>query len=205
MITAGAWATTLLAPLAGLATPERQVLAWLQPHQPEHFALGRFPVFNLEAPEGRLYGFPVFGVPGFKLGKYHHLEQTVDADQVDRECSPADEAVLRACAERYFPTGCGPTMALKVCLFTNSPDEHFIIDHHPEHQNVVLAAGFSGHGYKFCSVVGEVLADLAQHGRTAHDIALFRLDRFAKEPLDRGARGTPPLRSPSAALLSPRK
>jgi sarcosine oxidase len=67
-------------------------------------------------------------------------------------------------------------MALKVCLFTNSPDEHFIIDQLPD--SLVVAAGFSGHGYKFCSVVGEILADLCTDGSTRHDISLFRLERF---------------------------
>ena len=166
------------------------MLAWFQPRQPALFSPPRFPVFNLAVPEGRYYGFPVFGVPGFKIGRYHHLEETVDPDTVDRTCSPRDEAVLRECAERYFPDGAGPTMALKTCLFTNSPDEHFIIDRHPGHSCVAFAAGFSGHGFKFCSVVGEILADLAVHGQTSHDISLFRLARFAQSqppPAERGA------------------
>jgi sarcosine oxidase len=178
VITAGPWASTLLPGLKTLAVPERQVLAWLQPHRPELFTPERFPVFNLAVDEGRYYGFPVFHVPGFKFGKYHHLEETVNPDTVDRTCGPRDEAVLREFAERYFPDGAGPTMALKTCMFTNSPDEHFIVDRHPEHANVALAAGFSGHGFKFCSVVGEILADLAVAGKTGHDIALFRLGRF---------------------------
>ena len=69
-------------------------------------------------------------------------------------------------------------MALKTCLFEPSPDEHFLIDHHPESAFAVVGAGFSGHGYKFCSVVGEILADLAIDGSTRHDISLFRLNRF---------------------------
>jgi sarcosine oxidase len=179
IVTAGPWAATLLPQLATLARPERQVLAWLQPSRPALFTPERFPVFNLVVPEGRFYGFPIFGIPGFKFGKYHHLEEQVDPDRVDRECHPRDEAVLRAFAERYFPDGAGPTMSLRVCLFTNSPDEHFIVDRHPEHPQVVIAAGFSGHGFKFCSVIGEILADLAGEGPTPHDIGLFRLARFA--------------------------
>ncbi len=70
-------------------------------------------------------------------------------------------------------------MALRACLFTNTPDEHFIIDRHPDHPNVVLASPCSGHGYKFCPVIGEILADLATTGDTGHDISLFRLDRFS--------------------------
>jgi sarcosine oxidase len=175
---AGAWAATLLPRLRALAVPERQVLAWLQPSEPELFSPRQFPVFNLQVEEGRYYGLPIFGVPGFKLGRYHHLEERTEADEVDRECHPRDEAILRAFAERYFPKGNGPTMALRACLFTNSPDEHFILDLLPESPRVVVAAGFSGHGYKFCSVIGEILADLAEHGATRHDVELFRLARF---------------------------
>jgi sarcosine oxidase len=178
VITAGAWASELLDNLAGLAIPERQVLAWLQPRRPELFTPDRFPVFNLVVPEGRYYGFPVFGVPGFKLGKYHHLSEAVDPEKLDRECYPSDEAILRELAERYFPDGAGPTMALKVCMFTNSPDEHFVVDRHPTYPQVSFAAGFSGHGFKFCSVIGEIMADLAEAGATRHDIALFRRSRF---------------------------
>jgi sarcosine oxidase len=68
---------------------------------------------------------------------------------------------------------------MKTCLFTNSPDEHFIIDRLPEAPQVAIAAGFSGHGFKFCSVVGEILADLALEGGTKLNIELFRLDRPA--------------------------
>jgi sarcosine oxidase len=178
VITAGAWASELLDNLAGLAIPERQVLAWFQPRRPELFALDRFPVFNLVVPEGRYYGFPVFGVPGFKLGRYHHLAEAVDPEKLDRECYPSDEAILRSFAERYFPDGAGPTMALKVCMFTNSPDEHFVVDRHPTYPQVSFAAGFSGHGFKFCSVIGEIMADLAEAGATRHDISLFRRNRF---------------------------
>ncbi len=84
----------------------------------------------------------------------------------NREPGPADETPLRDFTERYFPDAAGPTMTLKTCLFTNSPDEHFIIDIHPDHPQVVVAAGFSGHGFKFASVVGEILADLAVTGST---------------------------------------
>jgi sarcosine oxidase len=179
VICAGPWASKLVPELAQLAIPERQVVAWLKPIQPQHFVLGAFPVFNLEVEEGRYYGFPSFMVPGFKFGKYHHLGEEVDADTVDREPQAKDEELLRAFAQRYFPEGAGPTLMLKGCLFTNSPDRHFILDLHPEHPEVAIAAGFSGHGYKFCSVVGEIMADLAQRGETGHDIEFFGLKRFA--------------------------
>jgi sarcosine oxidase len=97
---------------------------------------------------------------------------------MDRECHPEDEALLRAFASRYFPSGAGPTLSMQTCLFTNTPDTHFLLDNHPACPAVVVAGGFSGHGFKFCSVVGEIVADLVEHGHTAHDIALFRATRF---------------------------
>jgi sarcosine oxidase len=179
VICAGPWAAKLIPELGRLAVPERQVLAWLQPARPEYFRSGAFPVFNLEVEEGRYYGFPSFLIPGFKFGKYHHRQEVVDPDAVNREPEPEDEELLRAFARRYFPDGAGPTLMLKACLFTNSPDRHFILDRHPDHPELAIAAGFSGHGYKFCSVIGEIMADLAQHGRTRHDIEFFRVARFA--------------------------
>jgi len=178
VICAGAWARTLAPQLQELAVPERQVLIWTAPLKPERFALGAFPVFNMEAEEGRFYGFPVYGVPGFKIGKYHHRCERVDPDRMERACRPEDEAVVREAIRRYFPDADGPALDMKACLFTNSPDEHFIIDFHPGHPQVAIAAGFSGHGFKFCSVVGEIMADLALEGRTRFDIGMFRLTRF---------------------------
>jgi glycine/D-amino acid oxidase-like deaminating enzyme len=74
-------------------------------------------------------------------------------------------------------------MALKTCLFENSPDEHFVIDHHPDDHNVIVAAGFSGHGFKFASVVGEILAELAVDGSSRHEIEFMRLTRLADSKL----------------------
>lgn len=178
VITTGAWIGQHAPVLANLAVPERQVLAWLQPHDPNLFTPDRFPVFNLHVPEGRYYGLPIYGVPGFKFGRYGHLGETADPDNLDRDAGRADEDLLRTFAASYFPSGAGPTMALRACMFTNTPDGHFIIDRHPDHPNVILASPCSGHGYKFCPVVGEILADLATTGATGHDISLFRLDRF---------------------------
>jgi sarcosine oxidase len=192
VVTAGAWDGELVDVLDGLAVPERQVLAWLQPTRPERFRPENFPVFNLLVDEGRFYGFPVHGVPGFKFGKYHHLEEVVDPETLDRETHDYDEQLLRDFAERYFPDGCGPTMDLQTCMFTNTPDNHFVIDVHPDYEQVSFASPCSGHGYKFASVIGEVMADLADTGITRHDISLFRLDRL-----------TQPTRRPSAPPVSP--
>jgi sarcosine oxidase len=178
ILTAGPWAAKLVPSLAKLAVPERQVMLWTQPLRPEFFQPQTFPIFNLEAPE-RFYGFPVYGkIPGFKIGKYHHRLEKTDPDSVDREIHPKDEAVLREGIRRFFPDADGPTLAMKTCLFTNSPDEHFLLGFHPDAPEVALAAGFSGHGFKFASVIGEIMADLALDGATRHEIGLFRLGRF---------------------------
>lgn len=178
VVTAGAWSMGLLDFLDGLAVPERQVLGWFQPLAPEKFTQTHFPIFNLEVEEGHFYGFPVETIPGFKIGRYHHLGEVVDPDTMEREPTPADEQVLRQAVDRYFPDASGPTLTLKTCLFTNSPDEHFIVDRHPDLDQIVIAAGFSGHGFKFASVIGEILADLAVEGTTPHDIGLLRFARL---------------------------
>lgn len=179
VLTAGAWMHQLLVQYRKALQPERQVVMWLQPTVPEHFHIRTFPVFNMAVEEGQFYGLPIYSIPGFKLARWHHLEQTVaDPTTMDRECHPEDEAMLRAFAQRYFPSGAGPTLSMHTCLFTNTPDTHFLIDYHPECAEVVVAGGFSGHGFKFCSVVGEILADLTESGTTPHDITLFRAARF---------------------------
>ena len=184
VVCAGAWAGQVLPDMARLLEPERQVLAWFQPLRPDLFKPAVFPVFNLMAEEGRFYGFPVHGIPGFKVGRFHHLEQAVEPDTMDREASREDEDLLRSFTSRYFPDASGPTMSLKTCIFTNTPDEHFILDMHPELPQVFVAAGFSGHGFKFCSVVGEIMADLVQRDESRHDLGLFRLSRFARRHRD---------------------
>ncbi|ACL55162.1 N-methyl-L-tryptophan oxidase [Methylobacterium nodulans] len=178
VLAAGAWMQDFVPALAGRAVPERQVLGWFQPTQPAAFALGRFPVFNALFDEGHFYGFPVWGLPGFKIGLYHHLRETGPAETIDREVHPRDEALLRQALRRYFPQADGPTMALRTCLFTNTPDEHFVLDTLPDLSQVVVASPCSGHGYKFCSVIGEILADLATTGETRFDIGLHGLARL---------------------------
>ena len=182
VISAGAWASKLVPQMAELAVPERQVLAWLRPEEPKLFAPERFPVFNAMFEEGRYYGFPVFGIPGFKIGRYHHLDEATDPDEIVREVSQNDERVLRDAVKRYFPKANGSVLSMKTCMFTNSPDEHFIIDTLPDAPQVSVAAGFSGHGFKFCSVVGEIMADLATEQQTRHDIGMFSLSRFELAP-----------------------
>lgn len=180
VVCAGAWAASLLRELTPLAVPERQVLIWTAVSEPNRFRPSSFPVFNLELPCGRFYGFPEFGIPGFKIGKYHHRGETVSPDAVDRRIDPEDERVLREAIRACFPAADGPVLHATTCMFTNSPDEHFIVDAWPADSRIVIAAGFSGHGFKFCPVIGEILAQLTVDGDTRHDISLFRLARFSR-------------------------
>lgn len=182
VICGGAWAAKLAPALAGKAVPERQALIWLAPKQPDWFGLERFPVWNGQVAEGRFYGLPEFNpsgqTPGMKLGRYHHRGETCDPDTLDRALYAEDEALLRSFAERYFPAGAGETLDMVVCMFTNTPDEHFILDTLPGAPQVSVATGFSGHGFKMASTIGEVIADLAQRSETRHDIALHKLARL---------------------------
>lgn len=177
VVTAGAWTRELLPDLAQLAVPERQVLAWLRPTDPPKFDPGAFPVFVHDTADAHFYGVPRYDVPGFKIGKFNHFGETADPGAV-AEPRPADERRLRRYAERYFPEGAGPTMKLATCMFTNTPDGDFIVDTLPDRPHITVGAGFSGHGFKFASVIGAVLADLAVDTSPSQDIEPFRLSRF---------------------------
>jgi sarcosine oxidase len=180
ILSAGAWIGELLPEFAHFAEPERQVLGWFQPRTPALFAPERLPVFNLAAEVDRYYGFPICGIPGFKFGKYHHRQEVVDPNNWDRLPNPVDEEVLREAVRRFFPDADGPVMTMSTCMFTNTPDEHFVIDRLAPGSPVIVASPCSGHGYKFASVIGEILADMAIADRTDHDIDLFRIDRFSR-------------------------
>ena len=179
VLAAGAWTSKLLGQFEALAVPQRQVVGWFKTDGAP-FAPQSFPVFILDCPErGNFYGFPERAAgEGFKVGKFRHREEDVDPDAIDRRITAADEAVLTWIG-RYLATPMGTGVAFKTCMFVNSPDGQFILDTLPEHRNVAVAAGFSGHGYKFCSGIGAILADLAMHGATPHDTGLFKLSRPA--------------------------
>jgi sarcosine oxidase len=181
ILAAGAWTARLSSRFGAWAVPQRQVVGWFRTPGKE-FAPPSFPVFILDCPErGNFYGFPEQASEGFKIGKFRHRLENVDPDSIDRRITPADEAVL-TWVGRYLASPLGPPVGFKTCMFVNSPDEHFIVDVLPDHRNVVVAAGFSGHGFKFCAAIGEILADLATHGKTPHDTRLFKLSRSALTP-----------------------
>jgi sarcosine oxidase len=116
--------------------------------------------------------------PGIKVA-FHSPGLPTDPDRVIRDVLAEDEQTFRPALKRFLPTADGPLLALRTCLYTNSPDHHFIIDRHPRHPNVTIACGFSGHGFKFASVVGEILTDLATEGQTKLPAQFLGLSRFA--------------------------
>jgi sarcosine oxidase len=175
----GPWSGRLLGDLGVQLLVTRQVMGWVWPRLPELFELGRFPVWAIENPDGSLqYGFPlVEGSPGLKTA-HHGPETPVDPDRVMRDPQPGDVETFKPALARFLPEADGPVLAMRVCLYTNSPDHHFIIDRHPNHERVTIACGFSGHGFKFASVVGEVLADLALDRKTKLPAQFLGLKRF---------------------------
>jgi sarcosine oxidase len=160
---------------------ERQVIAWFHPvAQAEAFAPGRCPVHIWQADGRMFYGFPRLDDHGVKIAE-HALGDPTTADTIERRIAPAEiEELRRDFVALYMPAANGEVGAMSTCMYTMTPDTHFIIDHHPRHPNVVIAAGFSGHGFKFAPVVGEILADLALDGATRHDIGPFAAARFAR-------------------------
>jgi len=178
VLSPGAWIGDLVPALRGIAVPERQVLGWFQPRHPAWFGPDAFPVGNLAFAEGRYYLLPAWRVPGLKVGLYHHRGESGHPEALRRDVTVEDEAVLRRCLERYFPDADGPVMALHACMFTNTPDEHFVVDTLPGNDAVLVVSACSGHGFKFVPVVGEIVADLMTTGRTRFDLSMFRLDRF---------------------------
>jgi sarcosine oxidase len=179
VISAGAWASELLRDLSLPLTIERAVAHWFDPvRHHEHFTSERLPVFIWEYDPGRIcYGFPARD-EGVKFALHHQGEKTNDVARVRREVSDGEVAEMRALLERLMPDLNGRWRASSACLYTNTPDEDFIIDAHPAHPQVLIVSPCSGHGFKFSSAIGEVVSDLVGEGESALDLTPFRLARF---------------------------
>jgi sarcosine oxidase len=186
IITAGAWAGKMIPGLSDKIKITRQFVAWIKPKNWKEFSLNDFPCWLMadDIKPGCYYGFPVlpvatFGGPiGLKLA-HHHPASATDPDMVDRRTSTEDEADLKYVLDKYFPGVFESMLSSKICLYANSPDEDFIIDKLPGHEeHVTIACGFSGHGFKFVSIVGEILADLAMEGKTKLPIGFLSAKRF---------------------------
>ncbi len=178
IITAGPWAGRELQELGLPLEVLRKPLLWFDVAEPVRLRRDRFPIYMVESPGGFYYGFPVTDSRGHKLARHDGGLLVADPLNPHREPIPEDESDCRNFLETYIPAAAGRLLHHAVCMYTVTPDRHFILDVHPEHPRVVLGAGFSGHGYKFASVIGEVLADLSESGQSQLPINRFRLDRF---------------------------
>lgn len=177
VIAAGAWAGRLLAELNVALSIRRKSLFWFATGSNE-FLAATFPVFLLELPHGVFYGFPKLDDRGLKIAE-HSGGQTIEHPlKVNRSIDREEQRRLVGVLAHYLPDVTDRVTDHTTCLYTMSPDENFIVDRHPEHPNVVFAAGLSGHGFKFAPVLGRVLADLALHGGTKSPIEFLALARF---------------------------
>jgi monomeric sarcosine oxidase len=176
IMTAGAWAGSLLSELQLPLAVKRKVIAWIAPEAPELFAADRIPVFTF--PENFLYGFP--GVPGLgvKLAEHTGGSYVAGADSPVAPPGPADLDPITATVAKYMPRLGSRIVKSATCLYTMTPDEDFIVDRHPHFSNVVFAAGFSGHGFKFAPLIAEALADLVLDGKTSLPIEFLSLGRL---------------------------
>jgi len=178
LVASGPWTRRLLPALADHLVTTRQEVVYFEPRAAhDAFAVGRFPIF-IDFGSG-FYGFPIHRAGSIKLGNHHRGR----AVEMDEELAVGDEFIARC---RQFFAEFIPALAdaevreTRVCVYNNTPDEDFIIDWHQELENVLLATGFSGHGFKFGPVVGRVCAELLLTGQTAFDIRRFSLARFAQ-------------------------
>jgi sarcosine oxidase len=178
VLTSGAWMDTLNPALAPHLTMVKQAIGWFSVKTPALFRMGSFPVFILTVEEGNFYGFPLWEHPGFKLGGPHFAREPIDPSNPDRTPSDNQVRFIRECLARYIPDANGEPLGIKGCIYTVTPDEHFVIDTMPGAPQVSFASCCSGHGYKFASAIGEILADIATTGETRFDISPFALSRF---------------------------
>jgi sarcosine oxidase len=189
IITAGPWAGKMIPALGKQLHITRQMIAWVIPNKPSLFELGKFPCWMItdDKRPGAYYGFPMLpvskfnGPVGLKLA-HHYPGLVTDPDAVNRIPSKEDEADLIEILNKFFPGTYSSMHVMKTCLYTNTPDENFILDFLPGYdKDVVIAAGFSGHGFKFASVVGEIMRDLATKGKTVLPIDFLSINRFIKK------------------------
>ena len=178
LLSAGPWINSLLPDLNLPLSVERQVLCWFQPRSnPERFEPQRCPVYLWQyGPDSFFYGFPDLG-HGVKAA-VHHQGQFTEPDLVDREVAQGETEAVRDVLARFLPDAAGRLKSAAVCMYTNTPDEHFILGHHPLHRQVIIASPCSGHGFKFSPVIGEVAAGLIDGKPPRFDLSLFRPDRF---------------------------
>jgi len=173
VVCGGAWAGRLLSGLDLGLRVVRKHLHWYATEDRGYAEEAGCPTFFYELPEGYFYGFPRVDDLGVKVAEHSGGEPVADPLTVDRGIDPEERRRVESFLARHLPGVTSRPTSHSVCLYTRSPDEHFLVGRHPEHGQVVFAAGLSGHGFKFAGVLGEVLADLALDGRTPLPIAFL--------------------------------
>ncbi len=177
VLCAGPWTSELTADLGLPLEVWRIVNAYFNPRDPARYAVGNCPIYLFDAPEGTFYGFPHLDGIGLKIGRHDNGESTT-ARTVRRTVDQAEIDGLHDVLTSYLPGAAGPWLTAITCMYTMTPDEHFIIDRHPEHSNVVIGCGFSGHGFKFASAIGETLGELASGEPASQPVGFLGLERF---------------------------
>lgn len=181
VIAAGAWASRLLGNVDVEMQVKRKHLHWYSVPRDAYSAKDGSPVFFYETPTGYYYGFPSLSDDSqgmIKVAEHSYGEVIESPDQLSRSIDGEEQARIEEFLGEYLGLKEFDPVKHQVCMYTVSPDEHFILDEHPEFPQVHFAAGLSGHGFKFASVLGEVLADLSLHGRTKQDVKFLSLSRF---------------------------
>lgn len=183
IVTVGSWAEGLLPRLPTPLAVTRQALFWVWPRDIRPFELDTFTCWaaQIDGHDGLFYGFPALparigGQLGLKIA--HHARGEATRPGVVRPVDVAEFDVVRDALARLFAAELGPVVAAKACMYTSSVDGHFIVDRYPGGDRVTIACGFSGHGFKFASVIGEALADMSVEGRTELPIGFLGLQRF---------------------------
>jgi sarcosine oxidase len=187
IIATGAWIGDFAPELRPNLKLTRQVLGWFEPLQPAYFSPDRCPVFILESEDDACYGFPDFAGTGVKTASHRKGAYLSSAEDLAQDGGAGDEAQIRRMLALAMPDANGPLRNMRTCIYTRTPDEDFVIDRSPVDPRIVLASPCSGHGFKFASVIGEVLADLALGKTPVNDISRFKLDRFRSQPTRNGA------------------
>ncbi|MHB8629004.1 MAG: N-methyl-L-tryptophan oxidase [Aggregatilineales bacterium] len=185
IVTAGAYVKRLMRQ-TGLELPfkiEVNQIQWFRTDPPDLFMPGRFPVFIVrnESDEatGGMYGFPTFRFPGIKV-TVHHSKHYIEIEDYDRQPHADTTARVAAFVREFLPGAAHEVLDAKTCLYDLPPDEHFVLSLHPHYPDIVMA-NTTGHGYKFASLIGEILAQLAVRGTTDYDLTGLSVDRFFSE------------------------
>ena len=175
---AGPWAGRLLKELELPLRVTRQQVVHFRTADPALFRPMVFPAFLDLTWNEVLYGFPHIAIEGIKVSRDSHRGEAVDPDTCSRVPDPEHIEHLREFLKERIPGAAGEVVDAQVCLYTETPDLDFVVDAHPACPNLLIAAGFSGHGFKFCALMGRILSELALEGGTGFDIGRFSLDRF---------------------------